>query len=79
MKKLILVLALTLSPMVNAASDLENLIATVINLKGYLCANVTMLYPQGTHKYEVVCKEYRHSRGKVSYFVNMQSMQVRKI
>tara|TARA_R110000751_G_C13620073_1_gene464456 strand:+ start:533 stop:769 length:237 start_codon:yes stop_codon:yes gene_type:complete len=76
MKKLVLILALAMAQNVHAESELEALIATVINLNGHLCASVTRMYLRGGDTYEVVCKEYRRGSSAVRYVVNMKTMAV---
>ena len=79
MKNILLVAAMLLAPAVHAASELEELIATVINAKGYLCANITRAHVEGEHRYRVICTEYRSGSGEVEYIVNMAEMSVAKI
>jgi len=48
--------------------ELKELIATMINLNGDLCAKVTEVHPlQQPNIYEVTCIEYRGGTGTVRY------------
>lgn len=61
------------------ANDVDEMLATFINLKGHLCAKVVKVAPL-TQKdtYEVRCIEYRGGSGTVDYIVNVKSGQVIK-
>ena len=61
------------------AGEAEELMATVLNLKGQLCAkvvNISKLSIPDT--YEVRCIEYRGGSGTVDYIVNVKSGEVFK-
>ena len=56
---------------VNAKDALLEQVATVINLNGFLCAEVTDVRPlSSSNTYEVTCVEYRGGSGKVRYILN---------
>lgn len=79
MKKFILtILALTFFAPVSAfAADQEKakeMLATLLNLQGFLCAKVTNVHPLELPKhYEVRCIEYRGGSGTVDYIVNLET------
>lgn len=53
------------------ADDIEEQIATVLNLNGLLCARVTDVRPlTQANTYEVTCIEYRGGAGTVRYILD---------
>lgn len=61
------------------AADVDEMLATFINLKGYLCAKVEKVSPLAQRDtYEVRCIEYRGGSGTVDYIVNVKSGEVVK-
>ena len=77
MKKIILLLTLAMAPQVQAASQLEDMLATMVNLNGHLCADVTRMYMEGGDTYRIICSRYRSGSGESEYIVNMLSGNVR--
>lgn len=52
--------------------EVDEGLATLINLKGYLCAKVVNVRPLSqTNIYEVKCIEYRGGQGTVDYIVKV--------
>lgn len=73
MKRIALILVVWLSASDAFAIDNETkeMIATVINLNGLLCATVTDVRKlQIANQYEVTCIEYRGGSGTVRYIVD---------
>ena len=56
----------------------NEVVATAINSAGFLCAQVTDLYPSGQDMI-VSCKEYRNGGGKVRYRVNASAGAVEQM
>lgn len=51
--------------------ELKEMVATIINLNGHLCAKVTEIRPlQIKDTYEVTCIEYRGGSGTVRYILD---------
>jgi hypothetical protein len=51
----------------------NEIIATAINMAGYLCARVESAYAIGDGNIYVVCKEYRKGRSRVKYTIDPNS------
>lgn len=76
MKKALMsaVLALNTVTIPAYAGDIEEQIATVLNLNGHLCATVTDVRPlRQADTYEVTCIEYRGGTGKVRYILQART------
>lgn len=57
----------------------DEMMATFINLKGYLCAKVVNVRKVNDKDlYLVKCIEYRNGTGEVEYFVDLQKHDVIK-
>jgi hypothetical protein len=70
MKKLLLIL-LFAAPMSHATSEGDELIATIININGHLCAKVKRVNPlRQAGIYEVTCTKYRGGTATQIYMVN---------
>lgn len=57
----------------NPSGDLEILAGTILNLNGYLCAEVRRITRRGEYQFEVDCTEYRDGRGRASYLINTET------
>jgi hypothetical protein len=67
----ITILALCFSSPSVAKDKLLEEVATIINLNGHLCAEVTDVRPlEQANTYEVTCIEYRGGSGKVRYILD---------
>lgn len=56
------------------AQTLEEFIATMLNLNGFLCASVVETRPlQVADQLEVTCVEYRGGSGRVRYILNRKT------
>ncbi|WP_188063197.1 hypothetical protein [Sphingobium sp. KCTC 72723] len=53
--------------------------ATIINLRGYLCGQVTDIYPRGSNALVVHCTLYRDRRGKAQYLVHTDTASVERL
>ena len=77
MKKLVIafltmVMFVPASAKATERKDADELMATLLNLQGYLCARVISVVPLDLPKhYEVRCIEYRGGNGTVDYIVNL--------
>ena len=82
--KTLLVVTLILTPTISNAQefskeDLNEITATMINLKGLLCAKVMEMRPlKLENTYEVTCIEYRGGSGMVRYIFNPRENTVYK-
>ena len=55
-------------------AEAREMMATLINLNGHLCARVISVSPLRMDRaYEVICVEYRGGQGTVTYIVNMKT------
>ncbi|WP_425107465.1 hypothetical protein [Ancylobacter sp.] len=55
-------------------AELKQTMATFINLKGYLCAEITQVTPLTLENtYEVECIEYRGGKKKVDYLFGIRA------
>ena len=62
------------SALATEKKDVDEMLATLLNLQGYLCARVTSVVPLDLPKhYEVRCIEYRGGRGTVDYIINLET------
>ena len=54
--------------------DVDEMIATMLNIGGHLCAEVVHVQPlRLKDRYEVECIEYRGGRGRVTYILDAQT------
>ena len=61
------------------SADVDEQIATMINLNGFLCARVVSVRPLGEKDfYAVRCVEYRDGSGVVDYIMNAANGSVYK-
>lgn len=61
------------------SADVDEQIATVINVNGFLCARVVSVRPLGEKDvYAVRCIEYRDGSGVVDYIMNAATGSVYK-
>jgi hypothetical protein len=64
-------LAICYGARAQTSQSLESMLATMLNLNGFLCANVTDYRPlAATDQIEVTCVEYRGGTGRVRYILN---------
>ena len=79
MKKLIvafltMVILAPTSALATDKKDVNEMLATLLNLQGYLCAKVINVAPLDLPKhYEVRCIEYRGGQGTVDYIINLET------
>lgn len=60
--------------------ELKEIMATMINLRGHLCATVTDIRPlRFGNQFEVTCIEYRGGSGEVRYIFDGNNAQVSKL
>lgn len=57
----------------------QETVATIINLRGYLCGHVIDVYPRGPGQLIVQCVEYRNGRGRVKYLLNTDTASVERL
>lgn len=63
-----------------STAEAEDLLATLINLNGMLCAEVISVTPLRTRdRYEVECIEYRGGRHRATYVVDVSRGAVEKL
>lgn len=73
LKKLVLAASMFAFSQISMADNRE-VIATMINLEGYLCAEVVSVRElQISGVYEIICIEYRGGSGQVRYIVDARS------
>ena len=79
MKKIIvsfltMVILAPASALATEKKDVDEMLATLLNLQGYLCARVINVVPLDLPKhYEVRCIEYRGGQGTVDYIINLET------
>jgi len=74
MKKLILLTCIGFLPVSSSAdTSAEEIAATMININGYLCAEVVELNKLESGNFEVTCIKYRGGSGKATYIVDVKS------
>lgn len=57
--------------------DVNETMATMINLNGQLCAKVLSIKPAGPNVYEVECTRYRDGTGKATYLYDAKTGKVK--